>query len=849
MTESDKDMKAEDKKARRIHYLEKLARSNLFGLDLLASLGELHHDARLAGDPDKILALSLGHLKRLASFDRMAFFRVDEDSSEFRLNQVDPADARERIGQEVDEQVENGNFAWAVRQNRPVVVATGGKGKTMILHVLATRSRVRGMFAGVVSSGQAVNESVLYPLSIILQSTANALEGAALYGLLARRNEDLELKVAERTRDLKAQAENLEAEIASRGQAEEALKEKTRDLEEQARQLKEEIASRRQAEEALKEKTRDLEEQARQLKAEIASRSQAEEALKEKTRDLEEQTQQLKEEIASRQLAEESLVVAREDALAGARLKGDFIANISHEFRTPLNAILGYGEIIKFEAEKLGRADLVEDINSIETAGRHLLGLVNDILDFSKIQAGKVDLAVERFSLETLVEDVMATIRPLARRNDNRIQVAFEGSPGEMNSDPARLRQVLLNLLSNANKFTEDGEVVLDVRRRRIGDRDWVQFTVRDTGIGIDPEKILTLFQAFTQGKATTTRKYGGTGLGLSICHRLCQMLGGDISVSSDRGKGSVFTVNLPADVSQPEIPGMLEATSVPESFPVGHEEKDETAPPEAATPAGEDASRDLLLVIDDDQIVRDLVRRFSEREGYRVMTASSGEEGLRLAREASPDIITLDVMMQGMDGWTVLEQLRADPALQKTPVVMLTILDEKERALGLGANEYLVKPIDWKLFFAALKKHRTTYPETPLLVVEDDLANRKAICRLLKREGWHVVEAIHGRSAFKIMERETPGVILLDWMLPDMEGPEFLERLQADPRLRRVPVLMVTAKELSDTEIQSLEGKVDRVLKKGHYSLNDLFGAVSGLMYHPAKHHGERPAGVKPAR
>jgi len=222
MAESDKDMKDEDKKARRIHYLEKLARSNLFGLDLLASLGELHHDASLAGDPDKILALSLGHLKRLARFDRMAFFRVDEDSSEFRLSQVDPMDGRERINQEVDEQVENGNFAWAVRQNRPVVVSTGGKGRTMILHVLATRSRVRGMFAGVVSSGQAVNEPVLYPLSIILQSTANALEGAALYGLLARRNEDLELRVAERTRDLEAQAENLKAEVDSRRQAEEA---------------------------------------------------------------------------------------------------------------------------------------------------------------------------------------------------------------------------------------------------------------------------------------------------------------------------------------------------------------------------------------------------------------------------------------------------------------------------------------------------------------------------------------------------------------------------------------------------------------------------------------------------
>jgi len=811
------DLKAaQEKQERRIHYLEKLARSNLFGLDLLASLGELHHDASLAGDPDKILALSLGHLKRLTRFDRMAFFRVDDDTSEFLLAQVDPADARERMRREVDEQIDNGNFAWAVRQNRPVVVATGRKGKTMILHVLATRSRVRGMFAGILADeAQAVNESVLYPLSIILQNTANALEGAALYELLTQKNQALEAKVSERTRDLEAQAEKLRAEISRRAGTEESL---------QAR-------------------TRDLEEQAEQLKAEIASRKEAENALVERTRDLEAQTEKLKEEIAYRRLAEESLEVAREEAVAGARLKSDFIANVSHEFRTPLNAILGYGEILKFEAEKLSRPDLVEDLKSIETAGRHLLGLINDILDFSKLQAGKIELRHETFSVETLVEDVMTTIRPLARRNDNRIEVRYAEPPGTMTADPARVRQVLLNLLSNANKFTEDGEVTLEVCRRQVGEADWMQFTVRDTGIGIAPEKILTLFQEFTQGEATTTRKYGGTGLGLAISHRLCQMLGGDISVSSDRGRGSVFTVNLPVNAREAGQPagqpvervsagGEEELELLPDEEAVA--EEPESPPPESAPASGPEPARDLLLVIDDDQIVRDLVRRFSEREGYRVVTADSGEEGLRLAREIAPNIITLDVMMPGLDGWTVLKQLKADSALAKIPVVMLTILDEKDRACQLGAAEYLVKPIDWEVFFDVLKKHRTTYPETPLLVVEDDIANRKALCRLLKREGWHVMEAIHGRSAFRIMERETPGLILLDWMLPDMNGEEFLDQMSEDPRWRSVPVLLVTAKDLSEAEQEGLAGKVDRVLKKGHYTRSDLLSAVSKLMYKP---------------
>jgi signal transduction histidine kinase/DNA-binding response OmpR family regulator len=810
MAKETRDTPASEKQDRRIHYLEKLARSNLFGLDLLASLGELHHDASLAGDPDKILALSLGHLKRLARFDRMAFYRVDEGNSEFLLAQVDPADARDRIRREVDAQVESGNFAWAVRQNRPVVVATGSKGKTMVLHVLATRSRVRGMFAGVLAGDQAVNESLLYPLSIILQSTANALEAAALHGLLTRRNEDLEAMVSERTRDLEKQTEKLKAEILNRTEAEDALKEKTRDLEERAEALK----------------------------AEILNRTQAEDALKEKTRDLEEQTETLKEEIASRRLAEESLMVAREEAVAGARLKSDFIANVSHEFRTPLNAILGYGEILKFEAEKMNRPDLVEDLKSIETAGRHLLGLINDILDFSKIQAGKVELHSEPFSVEDLVEDVMTTIRPLARRNDNHVRVDCGEPAGVMTSDPTRVRQILLNLLSNANKFTEDGEVVLEVRRRKIGEADWVQFTVRDTGIGIDAEKILTLFQEFIQGEVTTTRKYGGTGLGLAISHRLCQMLGGDISVSSQRGKGSVFTVNLPVNAPLAGFAGeaappiaAAECASPPEAQAV--EEAQE--PPVSEPVSGGGEARDLLLVIDDDQIVRDLVRRFSEREGYRVVTAASGEEGLRRVVELQPAVITLDVMMPGMDGWTVLEKLKADPALKNIPVVMLTILEERERALALGAAEHLVKPIDWSVFFEVLKKHRTAFPTTPVLVVEDDIANRKALCRLLRREGWHVLEAIHGHSAFKIMEREAPGMILLDWKLPDMDGLEFLDRVRKDPRWCDLPVLMVTAMALGESETQALEGRVDRVLKKGHYTLNDLLTAVSNLMYSPA--------------
>jgi len=508
----------------RIEYLEKLARSNLFGMDLLASLGELNHDAALSGNPDNIMALAGEHLRRLIPFDRMAFYRVDEPHAEFALSLVEPSRERQQIEQDTNEQIDNGNFAWAVRQNRPVVVSQNGGGGLLVLHVLATRSRVRGMFVAVLTGAeQKVDEALLNPLSIILQNTAYGLEGAELYRLISEKNNNLENAVLERTREL------------------------------------------------------------------------------------EEQAAKLKEEIAHRSLAEGSLTVAREEVGAGVRIKSDFIAHISHEFRTPLNAILGYGEILKFEAQKMNRSDLVEDLESIETSGKHLLRLVNDILDFSKIEAGKVELKFESVQVADLIEEVMTTIRPLVKKNDNVISVIYQGGDETMYSDPTRVRQILLNLLSNACKFTEDGSIVLTVSSQTAEDKPWLQFTVQDSGVGIEPEKILTLFNEFTQGEVTTMRKFGGTGLGLAICHRLCQMLGGDISVSSKPGRGSVFTVNLPADsrlvaekrVSADGEDAVFDAPEFELQTP------DAKVPSTLAPAPVEKDDRDVLLVIDDDQIVR----------------------------------------------------------------------------------------------------------------------------------------------------------------------------------------------------------------------------------------------------
>ncbi len=288
-----------------------------------------------------------------------------------------------------------------------------------------------------------------------------------------------------------------------------------------------------------------------------------------------------------------------------------------------------------------------------------------------------MDLLPEVFDVATVVRDVAATIGPLAQARGNALDVRCAQSIGFMNADLTRVRQVLLNLLSNAAKFTEGGRISLEVDRMAVNEEAWMRFRVRDTGIGMTPEQLARLFKAFTQADVSTTRKYGGTGLGLVISRQLCQMMGGEVTVDSAPGTGSTFTVLLPANTA----------------------EADNAAPPAGGSPP--------VLIVDDDRLVRDLLRRFLTKEGFRVMAAVSGEEGLRRARELRPSLITLDVVMSGMDGWTMLKTLKADPALAAVPVVMITIVDNPALGLSLGASDYLTKPIDWARLGRTLGRYR----------------------------------------------------------------------------------------------------------------------------------------------
>jgi signal transduction histidine kinase/CheY-like chemotaxis protein len=417
---------------------------------------------------------------------------------------------------------------------------------------------------------------------------------------------------------------------------------------------------------------------------------QAKNALAERNDQIEQQNREIEQ---ARQVALE----AKEAAEAANQSKSAFLANMSHELRTPLNAIIGYSEMLEEDAEASGQKEFVSDLQKIRSSGKHLLGLINDVLDLSKVEAGKMKLFLETFDVANLVDEVVATATPLVEKNGNRLEVHSAPDVGQIREDVTKVRQVLLNLLSNAAKFTEKGTVSLEAAREADVTGSWVVFRVRDTGIGMTPEQQAKLFQAFTQADGSTMRKYGGTGLGLALSRKFCVMMGGDINVESSPGQGSTFVVRLPGDIENYDG----EATSIRMRLPgVRPDHARETG---KVSPTGK-----ILLVIDEDPAVRQVMERLASREGYEFVAAAGGEEGLKLAREKRPDLITLEVVMPGIDGWTVLKALKADPQLSGIPVVMVSISDDRDRGLAMGAADYLVKPVDRERLAGILAAYRT---------------------------------------------------------------------------------------------------------------------------------------------
>lgn len=509
--------------------------------------------------------------------------------------------------------------------------------------------------------------------------------------------------------------------------------------------------------------------------------------------------------------ANSELEDAYEKLMSLSHEKDAFVAKVSHDLRQPLNAIF-----LQVEALKLSPLDEMQakDVQRIHDHAARELNLVNDILEYQKIIMGAETLSKDTIEVEKLLSDLEESHRPVIEAKGITFTKQSAEDTGTIVADDRRIRQVLNNLVGNAGKFTKEGSVTIDARPREIEGKEWVEFTVTDTGRGMSPQEQSKAFVPFVSNKKDNA---GGSGLGLSICKELVGQMGGRIGFVSELDKGTHFSVFVP------RIP-------VSEYYEA-HEE--DTVATEANGEADDEerliAHGGTILVIDDDPKVRNLLSRILKHDGYEVITAEDGHEGIELAKEHTPDAITLDVVMPGgKDGWDVLRELKEAPSTKSIPVIMVSVMAEQENGLALDVEDYLVKPIDVDRLSRVIARVTDHIPQRNILLVDDDQSSLDSMSRILEHAGWHPTTANDGEEALLVLEKTRPAAIVLDLLMPGMDGFEFLQHIQADKQLSSIPVIVMSGKDPNESEQEFLEKRVSTILKKGKTSSNDLLASIN---------------------
>jgi signal transduction histidine kinase/CheY-like chemotaxis protein len=506
----------------------------------------------------------------------------------------------------------------------------------------------------------------------------------------------------------------------------------------------------------------------------------------------------------------EDLRSANGQLLEANRHKTSFLANMSHELRTPLNAILGFSELLR--DDDTGRFDASTRhrfLDQIHTSGQHLLQLINDVLDLSKVEAGQMELHPERVQIGESIGLVLSTVEPLARTK----QITIDSDPGprlHLVADPTKLKQMLLNLVSNAIKFTTAGGRV-SIRARQVG--SWVDIAVTDSGIGIAEADLDRLFMEFQQLDAGIGRQQEGTGLGLALTKRFAELHGGEVMVQSVAGQGSTFTLRLPIEAKKSaEVPALeLPRTGLP------------------------DPMRPLILVVEDNPEAAEILARHLEAGGFQMRVARTGAEALAMARDLLPVAITLDILLPEIDGWEVLTRLKADELTRNIPVVVVSVIDNPALGRALGALDYFVKPVDRNALVSRLGRYafttRVKHAEIRVLVVDDEAANLDLLQALLEPEGFKVLRASGGKEGIDVARAQRPQLILLDLLMPEVTGFDVVEALRADDATRSIPVMVLTSKELTAADKRALNGCVAAIFQRNSVAGSELVAWLRGFV------------------